>query len=118
MDLAGGTAEMHVPNLDVIDGYSFGNLVAGGPSEPATVGFDIWWHTPTAVEQLRDETQGFAATLLEVTSEIAFTAQTADFAFASDPPAASETLYARIGFEANGTYLPPAGAPTEATPTP
>jgi len=109
---------MHVSNLDVIDGYSFGNLVAGGPSEPATVGFDIWWHTPTAVEQLRDESQGFAATLLEVTSEIAFTAQTADFAFASDPPAASETLYARIGFEANGIYLPPAGAPTEATPTP
>jgi hypothetical protein len=107
---------MHVRSLEVIDGYSFASLTSGGPSEPATVSFDIWWHTPTAVEHLRDETQGFAATLLDVTSEIAFTAQTAEFAFASDAPGASETLYGRIGFEANGVFLPPAGVPAEATP--
>ena len=116
VDLAAGTAEMHLRSLDVIDGYSFASLTSGGPSEPATVSFDVWWHTPTAVEHLRDETQGFAATLLEVTSEIAFTAQTADFAFASDAPGVSQTLYARIGFEANGVFLPPAEAPGAATP--
>jgi hypothetical protein len=116
VDLAAGTAEMHVPSLDVIDGYNFFSLLSGGPSEPANVSFDVWWHTPTAVEHLRDETQGFAATLLDVTSEIAFTAQTADFAFASDAPGASQTLYGRIGFEANGLFLPPADATEVATP--
>lgn len=119
VDLAAGAAEMHVRSLDVIDGYSFSSLLSGGPSEPATVSFDVWWHTPTAVEHLRDETQGFAATLLDVTSEIAFTARTADFAFVSDSPNSGESIFARIGFEANGAFLPPAGTPVpdQATPT-
>lgn len=116
VDLAAGAAEMHVRSLEVLDGYNVFSSITGGPSEPATVSFDVWWHTPTAVEQLRDETHGFAATLLDVTSEIAFTARTADFAFVSDPPDTSESIYARIGFEANGTFLPPAPVSDEATP--
>jgi hypothetical protein len=103
VDLAAGTAEMHVQSLDVLDGYNLFNLVPGGPSAPATVSFDVWWHTPTAVEQLSDATNGFAATLLDVTSAISFTARTADFAFVSDPPDTATSIFARIGYEANGT---------------
>jgi hypothetical protein len=50
-----------------------------------------------------------------VASAISFSAESESLAFVSDPPEASESLYARIGFEANGVFLPPAGSP--ATPT-
>jgi hypothetical protein len=117
VDLGAGTAEMHAEGIEVLDQYSFASALSGGPQEPATVSFDIWWHTPTAVEQLRDETLGFAATLLDVTSTIAFTARTANFEFVSDPPESGTSLFARIGFDANGVFLPPASAPGQATPT-
>jgi hypothetical protein len=118
VDLAAGTAEMHVQSLEVLDGYNVFSSIGGGPTEPATVSFDVWWHTPTAVEQLSDATVGFAATLLDVTSAIAFTARTADFAFVSDPPDTATSIFARIGYEANGTFFPaPAGTPAAGTPT-
>jgi hypothetical protein len=118
VDLAAGTAEMHVQSLEVLDGYNVISSIGGGPTEPATVSFDVWWHTPKAVEQLSDATNGFAATLLEVASAISFTARTADFAFVSDPPDTANSIFARIGYEANGSYFPgPSGTPVAATPT-
>ena len=45
-----------------------------------------------------------------MTSSIAFTTRTADFAFVSDPPDTAESIFARIGYEANGVYFPGAGA--------
>ncbi len=108
---------MHARSLDIPDSYNVFDSIAGGPAEPAQVSFDVLWHSPTAVEQLRDEAVGFAATLLDVTSTIWFATENADFAFVSDPPDTAQTLYARIGFEANGVFLPPAGMPAAATPT-
>ena len=49
-------------------------------------------------------------------SAISFSAESETFAYVSDPPAESEALYARIGYEANGAFLPPEGTP--ATPAP
>jgi hypothetical protein len=115
VDLASGKAEMHALSQPILDGYNVISAISGGPTEPATVSFDVWWHSPTATEHLRNEEQGFAATLLDVASAISFSAENSDFAFVSDPPDTSQTLYARIGFEANGVFLPPAGA--QATPT-
>ena len=54
-------------------------------------------------------------TLLDVASSISFSAESEGFAFVSDPPESSQALYARIGYEANGVFLPTAG--TLATPT-
>ena len=110
-----GKAEMHALSLEIPDTYTFANAAARGPQELAQVSFDVWWHSPTAVEHLRNEEQGFAATLLDVASSISFSAESESFAFVSDPPEASQALYARIGYEANGVFLPPAGTP--ATPT-
>lgn len=66
------------------------------------------------IEQLFDASAGFAATLLEVTSAIAFTTTTADFAFVSDPPDTAESIFARFGYEANGVFFPGSGATPEA----
>ena len=89
--------------------------IVGGLTEPGTATFDFWWHSPTVTELVRNEEQGFAATLLDVATAISFSVETADFAFQSDPPEKSQALYARIGYSANGVYLPPEGG--MATPT-
>lgn len=115
IDLASGKAEMHALSLEIPDTYTFGNAAARGPQEMARVSFDVWWHSPTATEHLRNEEQGFAATLVDVASAISFSAESETFAFVSDPPEMSQALYARIGYEANGVYLPPEGG--MATPT-
>ena len=106
---------MHALSLEIPDTYTFANAAARGPQEMAQVSFDVWWHSPTIVEHVRNEEQGFAATLLEVESAISFSAESETFAYVSDPPESSQALYARIGYEANGVFLPPEGMP--ATPS-
>jgi hypothetical protein len=116
VDLAAGTAELHVRSLDLLDSYTIPNNLAGGPAEPATVGFDLSWSDPTAVESLVNAEQDFAGTFLDVISALQWSAQTAEFAFVSDPPQTSTSLFALIGYEANGFFLASAGE--RATPTP
>jgi hypothetical protein len=115
VDLAAGKAEMHALSLPLTDSYTFGNSISDGPTTPATASFDVWWHSPTSTEQLHNEEQGFAATLLDLVSGVSFSAETAGFAFVSDSADKSQSLFARIGYEANGVFLPPAGV--QATPT-
>jgi hypothetical protein len=107
IDLAAGKAEMHALSLPIPDAYTFFSSIAGGPTEPGTATVDIWWHSPSMTEQVRNEEQGFAATLLDVATAISFSVETAEFAFQGDPPKKSQALYARIGYSANGLYLPP-----------
>jgi hypothetical protein len=106
IDLAAGKAEMHALGLEIPDTYTFGNAAARGPQEMARVSFDVWWHSPMSTEHIQNEEQGFAATLLEVESAISFSAESETFAFQSDPPEKSQALYARIGYDANGVFLP------------
>jgi hypothetical protein len=107
---------MHVPSLDLLDSYTIPNNLAGGPAEPATVGFDLTWSDPTAVESLANAEQGFTGTFLAVTSALQWSAQTAEFAFVSDPPQTSTSLFGLIGYEANGTFF--ASAEELGTPMP
>lgn len=115
VDLAAGEAQMHALSMEIPDTYTFFNAFARGPQEMARVSFDVWWHSPKSTEHIRNEEQGFAATLLDVESAISFSAESDSFGFISDPPDRSQALYARIGYEANGAFLPPEGG--LATPT-
>jgi hypothetical protein len=107
VNLADGTAELHMRELALRDSYSIPNNIAGGPTEPATVGFDLYWSNPTAVTSLINADQGYAGTFLDVTSALEWSGQTAEFAFVSDPAPTSTSLFGLIGYEANGIYLPP-----------
>jgi hypothetical protein len=114
VNLADGTAELHVQELAVLDSYTVPNALSGGPAEPATVSFDLYWSDPTGVESTVNAEQGYAGTFLDVTSALAWSGQTADFAFVSDPAASSSSLFGLIGYEANGVFVSAAGM---ATPT-
>jgi hypothetical protein len=116
VDLAAGTAGLHVRSMDLLDSYTIPNNLAGGPAEPATVDFDLFWSDPTAVESMVNAEQGYTGTFLDVTSALQWSAQTAEFAFVSDPPETSTSLFGLIGYEANGVFF--AIAREHATPTP
>ena len=105
VNLAAGTAELHVRELAVLDSYTVPNVLSGGPSEPATVTFDVYWYDPTTVESSVNAEQGFGGTFLDVTSALEWSGQTAEFAFASDPASTSTNLHGLIGYEANGVFL-------------
>jgi hypothetical protein len=109
VDLASGTAAMQVQSLEMLDSYTIPNNLAGGPAVPATVGFDLTWSVPTSVASLINAEQGYTGTFLEVTSALQWSAQTADFAFVSDPLEASTSRFGLIGFEANGVFFAEAG---------
>jgi hypothetical protein len=109
VDLAAGTATMQVQSLAMLDSYTIPNNLAGGPAEPATVGFELTWSDPTSVASQTNAEQGFAGTFLEVTSALQWSAQTAEFAFVSDPLQVSTSRYGLIGYEANGVFFAEAG---------
>lgn len=117
IDLAAGAAELQVRSMDLLDSFTIPNALSGGPSEPATVGFDLSWHDPTGVATIVNADQGYSGTFLDVTSALEWSGQTAEFAFVSDPASSSTSLFGLIGFEANGVFLPPAGMPAPASPT-
>jgi hypothetical protein len=115
-DLGVGTALLQSRRIEVGDAHTIPESLSkpeGGPSVPATVSFDVWWGDPTGTKQVADPAAGFAGTFLEVATAIAFTAETADFAFVSDPPDTSQGLFGWLGYETNGAYAPaPAATPT------
>jgi hypothetical protein len=115
VNLADGTAELHMRELELLDSYSIPNNIAGGPTEPATVGFELYWSNPTAVTSEVNTAQGYAGTFLDVTSALEWSGQTAEFVFVSDPASTSTSLFGLIGYEANGAFLPSPGS--LATPT-
>lgn len=116
VDLASGTAEMHVNDLSVVDAYNVPNSLQQGASEPANATFDVYWNDPTATLQAEDTAEQVAGTFLEVAGQLEFSASTADFAFVSDPASTSHSLFARLGYEANGAYYSASdGTPTAGT---
>ena len=92
VDLAAGEAQMHALSMEIPDTYTFFNAFARGPQEMARVSFDVWWHSPKSTEHIRNEEQGFAATLLDVESAISFSAESDSLGFISDPPDRSQAL--------------------------
>lgn len=116
VDLSEGVATMRVQSLEMLDSSTIQNNLAGGPALPATVEFELTWSAPTAVTSVVSAEQGFTGTFLDVTSALQWSAETAEFAFVSDPPLTSTSQFGQIGYEANGVYFDAEAKP--GTPTP
>jgi hypothetical protein len=78
---------------------------------PATVSFEITWSRPTATRQVVDAKQRFAGTFLDVITATAFSAQTGDFVFVSDPITSAKSEFGLLGYETNGVFFPAPGTP-------
>src|SRR5690349_4144275 len=83
--LGKGTARLHATNLTIRDFHDVPNNFMHGPSQPATVSFDVRWSDPFRRRHIRDETDGFAGTFIENRATLEWSARAIGFEFTSDP---------------------------------
>jgi hypothetical protein len=104
INLGKGTASLRLKDLPISDFHNIPNSLAGGPSVPAMVSFDVRWRDVIQRDTIRDQVNGFAGQFIENTATIQWSATTdEDFAFESDENTFS---YALIGKERNGVFFP------------
>jgi hypothetical protein len=100
-----GRAELRVTNLAIPDFYNLPNALHGGPSEPATVSFDVRWTGLIRRVNLRDERNRFTGQFVENTATIAWSASQKLIEFESDPITTSRSTFALVGTERNGVFF-------------
>ncbi len=102
---ASGRASLQLARRRISD---FGNLLhalRGDPGEPAEVSFDVRWGDVIRRPDLRDEDVGFEGHFVENHAAIAWSARQEGFEFVSDPMDTSQSVFAVIGRERNGTFF-------------
>ncbi len=100
-----GTASYRLSQLPVRDYHDLANALAGGPSDPATVSFDVAWGIAGEPFEVRDEQNRFTGTFRETKSTISWSASGGDELFVSDRPETSRTVFAAVGRERNGAFF-------------
>lgn len=93
------------PILDYHDVVSALRLPEVGPSVPAVVSFVMQWGEVTGVNELRDASEQFAARVIERKVTMQWEANQDGFKFVSDPANTSQTVYAGLATERNGTFF-------------
>ena len=107
VDLQRGTATLSQDDLDEEDYHNLHNALLDGPSDPASVSFEMRW---TAVEQepsmkVTDPVHRFTGKFRITTVEIAWSAKVGSFVFVSDPPSRTVNVRSVIGRERNGVFF-------------
>ena len=90
-------------DLDIRDYYNIPNALAGGPSEPAVVSFDMRWNATEDLVPMRSDEQGYEGEFAAADATIAWEADGAQFSFRSDD--VTENVFSFIGRERNGRFL-------------
>lgn len=102
---------MKAHHLEVEDYHDLLNALRDGPSEPATVSFDIEWaHARDRVTVDSSNNAGFGShdwggRFAVTGSKATWSGRTANFSFQSDPAATSNSQFAIIGHERNGVFF-------------
>jgi hypothetical protein len=111
VDLTGGTATMKGINVPVYDYGTLQNALQMGnnpPPVPARVSFKVVWRGGIASVPVNstDPTKGiFSGSFASCTAQMEWQAQAGDYSFESDPLETSQSTFAEIGQEMNGSYL-------------
>jgi hypothetical protein len=81
------------------------NGILDGPSQPATVSWDLEWSGPIGRSTVNDNTNRFRLDAVETKATINWSADgSMGFKFTADP-ASSNTIYALVGKERNGRFF-------------
>jgi hypothetical protein len=111
VDLAGGTASMQARKVPVFDWTTIHNALFTGNNPPPVSGwvsFEVAWTGGVASMPVNstDPTKGiFSGTFAQASAQMEWSAVAGDFAFQSDPLETSQSTFAEIGSEMNGSYL-------------
>jgi hypothetical protein len=108
IDLDAGTAQFALANVALKDFGTLVNDLLHGPSVPATATFKVNWAGVIKRVKVSNEAAGFAGQFVVTHATMAYTASVPahSFTFVSDPASTSKEVYAEIGHEHNGSFLP------------
>ena len=105
VDFGKGRAELRVENAQIEDFGSFLNSLSGGPSEPATVSFEVQWAGRSPRQRVVDTAGEMEGQFIRNAATMEWSATTANYKFVSQPASTSSSLFAEIGHERNGTFF-------------
>ena len=100
-----GRAELRVERAKVQDYGTFLNSVFGGPSEPATVSFEIHWAGRSPRQHVVNTAGAMEGQFIRNAATMEWSATTPHYEFVSQPAATSSSLFAEIGHERNGVFF-------------
>jgi hypothetical protein len=111
VDLTNGTAKMIGTKVPIFDYGTIPNALFMGnnpPPVPGWASFKVVWQGGVTMMPIvsTDPTKGlFSGSFATCTARMEWQAQAGDFSFASDPLETSQSTFAQIGSEMNGSYL-------------
>jgi hypothetical protein len=110
VDLNNGTASMRARQVPIFDYGTIPNALFTNnpPGIPGWVSFTVVWTGmgPAASIDSTDPTKGiFAGSFIPCSAQMEWEAAVGDYSFQSDPLQTSQSTFAEIGQETNGSYL-------------
>ena len=105
VDLGKGRAEFRVERAKIQDYGTFVNSLFGGPSEPATVSFEVHWAGRSPRQRVVDSAGEMEGQFIRNAATMEWSATTAKYEFVSQPARTSSSLFAEIGHERNGAFF-------------
>ena len=100
-----GTASLAADDLDEEDYHNLHNALLDGPSDPASVSFEMKWTATDAPMNLTDPVHKFTGRFRLAAVQIEWTANAPGFHFASDPAGTTINVKSVIGRERNGVFF-------------
>ena len=100
-----GVATLAVDDLDEEDYHNLHNALLDGPSESASVSFEMRWRATEKPMRVTDDVHRFTGRFSLSDVQIEWSASTPTFHFVSDPASSTVNLRSVIGRERNGVFF-------------
>lgn len=100
-----GTASLAADDLDEEDYHNLKNALQDGPSESASVSFEMQWHATADAMNVTDSVHRFTGRFRLCDVQIEWSAITPTFSFTSDAASTTNTVRSVIGRERNGVFF-------------
>ena len=105
VDLQDGTATLGLDDLDEEDYHNLLNALLDGPSDSASVSFEMRWKANAEAINVTDSVHGFTGRYQISTVQIEWSAKAPQFEFVSDPAGTTNNVRSVIGRERNGIFF-------------
>jgi hypothetical protein len=101
-----GQAVYEAENVRVYDFHDIGNALFGGGPAPvaAVVSFKVKWFGDDTRAQVNNSANGFAANFVRNQAQMEWSATSGGYRYVSAPLHTSQSSFAEIGHERNGTF--------------
>ncbi|TMD16850.1 MAG: hypothetical protein E6I96_03485 [Chloroflexi bacterium] len=105
VELEAGTASLALDDLDEEDYHDLHNALIDGPSDPASVSFEMRWQAIAKPMNVTDSVHRFTGRFRLCAVQIEWSATAPGFSFVSDPANTTTNVRSVIGRERNGVFF-------------